>query len=315
MLRSLNLVPGEMPAPITDTPIPPVRRIVVGYSPDETGANAFRYALALASCFGAKLIAVRSIQRPAWGIVDVSYEMLAEDFLQQEKEQMEAAADKAREGHSVECTYKVAFGGPVDLLLAAVQSENADLAVLGCHGTDGLEALLLGSVSRLVGLLCTCPVLVLPPECVHSAVTLETAKSLDAGPILFVSDVRYKDMRTAEYAKEIATHLSRDLIAMHVVPEAQGASPNSMVWEEEIAKEQLRILLGERPGEGKALIAVRHGEPSREILAEATRRHAALIVAGGGVHHGGIDHVPWETLTRILRHATSPILVVPSNSK
>lgn len=315
MQTPLHIVPTAMPAPIAESAIPQIQTIVVGYSPDETGTIAFRHATALASCFKAKLVAVRSIQRPNWGVVDVSYEMLAEDFLNQETQRMMEAGQRLLQGHAVECSFKTAFGGPVDLLMAEVESENADLVVLGCHGTDGLEALLLGSVSRSMALLCSCPVLVLPGGCLEGAATAKSEEFLEAGPILFASDVRYTDMRTAEYAKKIATQLSRGLIAMHVLPNAKTDSPNNVVWEEDFAKEQLRILLGEAPGENVAQIVVKRGEAVREILAEAARQHAALIVAGGGTHHAGIDHIPWEALACLLRQATCPVLVVPANSK
>lgn len=316
MQSPLSIIPSTQPDTITNSPVNPVRTIIVGYAPDETGTRAFHTAMALASCFSAKLIALRSIQRPTWGVVDVSYGMLAEDLLQEEKERMVKGAERVVSHSNVDCIFKVTFDGPVDFVLHEVESENADLVVLGSHGTEGLEALLLGSVSRSVGLLCSCPVLVLPPQCLRGVPISDSDDVLGPGPVLFASDLRYNGIRAAEYAQAMAKQLSRPLIAMHVLPqETQSISPETAVWEEDFAKEQIRILFGEGPKGQSAQIVVGHGNSAEEILAEATRQRAALILVGGGVHIAGVDHAPWEAVACILRSATCPVLIVPANSK
>jgi len=59
----------------------------------------------------------------------------------------------------VKVEYKLLDGEPVEQILKAAASANADLIVLGTHGATGLSRLLMGSVAEDVLRRALCPVL------------------------------------------------------------------------------------------------------------------------------------------------------------
>jgi nucleotide-binding universal stress UspA family protein len=256
--------------------------------------------------FHADVVLVRSIPRP-WGVVDISYADLAIGVLESAHASLlKEAAEISGGSPKVSFRLKVGFENPDDLILAAARDNDADLVVVGCDGRDAVETLAFGSVSRSIALNCTCPVLVLSPEC--------ASVLAHAGPVLFASDLKDTGIRAAEYARAIAERCACQLIALHSVDSTPSVA-SDRIWHEERAREQLRIALGYEAGADPTRYRLTSGNAAEEILAEALREHASLIVLGGGKHSVGTDHLPWETLGRVLRTSSCPVLVVPVNSK
>lgn len=61
------------------------------------------------------------------------------------------------------CTGKVIVGDPVDSIIDYARTKDADLIVMGTHGSKGLEKILLGSVAERVLKGAHCPVLIMNP--------------------------------------------------------------------------------------------------------------------------------------------------------
>ena len=306
MRDPLSIMPTDIPQPISSVPALTLRSIVVGFAEGPSGVRAFRAAMEIHRSSHADVVLVRSIPRP-WGVVDISYADLAIEVLESAHASLLREANTINsDSPKVSFRLKVGFETPDDLLLAAARDNDADLVVVGCDDRDAVETLAFGSVSRSIALACTCPVLVLSPECVSVLA--------HAGPVLFASDLRDTGIRAAEYARAIAERCDCQLIALHSMDLIPSAA-SERVWHEERAREQLRIALGYEAGADPTRYQITSGNPAEEILAEALRQHASLIVLGGGKHSAGTDHLPWETLGRVLRSSSCPVLVIPVNSK
>lgn len=71
------------------------------------------------------------------------------------------AASMLRKFEGLTITAEVMYGPPESRILEAVRDRQADLVIVGSHGKNLLERLLLGSVSDSVVHHCDCPVLVI----------------------------------------------------------------------------------------------------------------------------------------------------------
>ncbi|HWG43124.1 MAG TPA: universal stress protein [Gemmataceae bacterium] len=117
---------------------------------------AFRLACALARDYNARLVLLHVMPPPM--IVYAGGPVPAETWPNTEevKEQLQQLEAQA---HRVRVESQVMEGGPVDMILRAVEETNADLIVMGTHGRTALARLLLGSVAELVLRKAPCPVL------------------------------------------------------------------------------------------------------------------------------------------------------------
>ncbi len=61
------------------------------------------------------------------------------------------------------CTGKVIVGDPVDAIIDFAEAKDADLIIMGTHGSKGLEKILLGSVAERVLKGAHCPVVIMNP--------------------------------------------------------------------------------------------------------------------------------------------------------
>ena len=62
-----------------------------------------------------------------------------------------------------DCTSKVVQGEVVDEIIASAEKENVDLVVIGTHGPNDLQEMLLGTVAKQVVKKAPCPVLTFNP--------------------------------------------------------------------------------------------------------------------------------------------------------
>jgi nucleotide-binding universal stress UspA family protein len=85
----------------------------------------------------------------------------AEKTRQLVQAESDAVADGLGDAAPASVTVRVTFGSVVEELVTA--AKDADMLVVGSRGAGGFSRLLMGSVSSLVTLHATCPVVVIPP--------------------------------------------------------------------------------------------------------------------------------------------------------
>jgi len=86
---------------------------------------------------------------PQPDIIDVNYEMITE-FLADEAKKALGEAEKEAESIGVSPIPHPVWGDPREEILRCAEEVGADCIVLGSTGKTGIEAILLGSVSRAV---------------------------------------------------------------------------------------------------------------------------------------------------------------------
>jgi universal stress protein A len=120
------------------------------------GAEALRWATALARDSGAKLIIVHVEEPPmayGGGEMYLGAEQGDREELRKSLVQVVPADSKVAFEH------KLLVGDPATAIVEAADQENADLIVIGTHGRTGLTRLLMGSVAEAVVRRAKCPVL------------------------------------------------------------------------------------------------------------------------------------------------------------
>ena len=186
-------------------------------------------------------------------------------------------------------------GDTVSQILEQARKTAADVIVMGTHGRSGVERWVLGSVLDGVLRKAPCPVLAVPrprvrslrPEPVH-------------GRILCAVGLSGRAAYTISYALELARYTSSLVTVLHVSDDL-GAPRVRGMREAEEGKRLHAAVPPERPCQEVVL----SGEAHRQILRLAEAEQAELIVLGSGAHGLG------PTASRVVREASTPVLIVP----
>ncbi len=150
-LNSSVPVPGSEPRPAVE-PVRPIRTIVVGVDGADTGEQALAVALQLTAALSCSLHIV-SAYRPLQGPFD------AEAVL--------AEARRTAQAKGIQAVTHAQRDDPARALLAIVQEYDADLLIVGSHGTSSTLESLLSGVLKKVSHRAPCSVLIArtgPPE-------------------------------------------------------------------------------------------------------------------------------------------------------
>ncbi len=142
---------------------PLLKTIVVGTDFSVCAARALSFAVSLASSQGAKVHIVHVLVEPvqafdvagALPYLDVSTQ---KEWEEATKKRLAAAVASA-EKRGVHATSEFLWGRPSDAIIDASKRAKASLVVLGTHGRNAFEKLLIGSTAERVVRLCPVPVL------------------------------------------------------------------------------------------------------------------------------------------------------------
>lgn len=136
-------------------------RIVVGVDGSEPGMAALLWAAGQASALGAQLVVVT-----AWihdGMLDdASLTRALEDARKVHLGELEAQVEKVlgERAPGLDLLCKAPDGDPAQVLIE--ESREANMLVVGSHGTGRLHEILVGSVSKACLRHASCPVVVIP---------------------------------------------------------------------------------------------------------------------------------------------------------
>ena len=145
------------------TPAPVLKTILVGTDFSVCAARALSFAVSLASSQGAKVHVVHVLVEPvqafdvagALPYLDVSTQKEWEDATK--KRLAAAVASAVKRGVPATCEFL--WGRPSDAIIEAAKKTKASMVVLGTHGRNALEKLLIGSTAERVVRLSPVPVL------------------------------------------------------------------------------------------------------------------------------------------------------------
>jgi len=123
------------------------------------------YGLSIADKLGAKVLffhVVSDFQGYDMMLVHPSFIGMSKDLEEQAEERM-AALVKDYEDRAGGVSGQVVVGNAADGILQFAEVEQADMVIIGTHGTKGLERILMGSTAEQVVKKAPCPVLIFNP--------------------------------------------------------------------------------------------------------------------------------------------------------
>ena len=295
-----------------------INRVLCPIDFSEGSTHALEQAAAVARWYKASVTAlhVHSPQVPAPGLpVDDAHD----PELRRVRNEAIAFVESAPVvGSTVDVIVDV--GEPVPSILERAAGLPADLIVMGTHGANGFQRLLLGSTTEKILRTATCPVMTVPPRA-HVTSRLPFAR------VLCAIDFSEWSVVAGELAASLAQQSSAALELQHVI-EWPWEEPPPPVFAD-LPREQAAALVEFRryltvsatsrleslvPAGTRDRCAVTtrisHGKPYVEILRVAADEGADLIVLG--VHgRRPIDLALFgSTTNQVVRRATCPVVTL-----
>jgi nucleotide-binding universal stress UspA family protein len=216
-------------------------------------------------------------------------------------------------------------GRPFEEICRLARDISIDLIVIATRGNTGWKHLALGSTAERVVRYSPCPVLVVRPVDRKKKAGKNgkiTQRGLSFGKILVPIDFSDCSMKGLAYAKALAKQFGSKLVLLHSVAlqyyitsdeYARYDLPLLTQHAEKAARNQMRNLIEKTNWDGievESLLQIGHA--GQQICYRAKDRGADLIVTST---HGttGLKHVLiGSTAEYVARHASCPILVVPT---
>jgi nucleotide-binding universal stress UspA family protein len=223
----------------------------------------------------------------------------------------------------IACEALVRRWNPAQQILSVARQFRADRVILGTRSRSRLSKLLLGSVAEQVLCSINLPVVTVGPD----AQIQSNAEPHDR-VVLHATTLRENSRPSAELACRVAARQSAKLVLLHVLPPLDSARSDLPLEKELLSggagctngsagldsavMNELREFAAEVSADcGIAVEShVVHGNPSIEILAEAFKRRASLIVLGARHHSVLADLARDHTVYRVLAHARCPVLTL-----
>lgn len=214
----------------------------------------------------------------------------------------------------VRTRFSLKEGAAVGAILSAAASDSSNLICLGTHGREGVERLVLGSVTEKVLRKASCPVLTVSQgreERQDQPAAFES--------ILCAVDFSTLSLKAVEYCFSLAQEAGGRLIlfnALEWVPEDPLGEPRVTLaeyrsqMEEEVRRRLSDIVPGEVRNWCEVETVVRSGKAYREILALASERKVDLIVMGVRGRNPLDIMLFGSTAQHVVRRAECPVLTI-----
>ena len=298
-----------------------IRNLLVAMDFSTSSLQAIEFALPLAKRFGADLHMVHVLE-PDFSLAAMGAMPLIIPEPEVRRHLNEVARKYGldlRRGniHSLK-------GRPFEEICRLARDSRMDLIVIATRGNTGLKHLALGSTAERVVRYSPCPVLVVrgAVEKKKSGRNGRTETVLTLKKIIAPIDFSECSMKGLTYAKTLAKDFGAKLVLLHSVrlnyyvtsdEYARHDFPMLLQQEEKAARGQMRDLIRQTDWDGIEIeSSVQIGHAGDEICLWARELAADLIVTAT---HGrtGLKHVLLgSTAEYIVRHASCPVLVVPT---
>ncbi len=275
-----------------------IRKILCPVDFSATSEGALHYAAALASCWNADIVAMHAyLFQPPPYFTEGQVEQFRRQWVDARGSSEEALRDfvmttlgefpRHLETHVVE-----AYAG--DAITTAAAALSADLIVMGTHGYGGWRRFLLGSVAEHVLHSSEIPVLMVRPD------TAAQKGEVRIQNILCPVNDTPAARQSVDWAAAVAGCWGAGLTLLHVKESSSGDAVSDWCSWADVDRShcQLREM-------------IREGKVAEEVLKLVSESNCDLLVVGAW-HRPLLDRtVIGGTTAPLVRHAGSPVLVVP----
>jgi nucleotide-binding universal stress UspA family protein len=292
-------------------------RILCPIDLSAAATRALVHAAALARWYSASLI-ILHVQPQPDERVNSGYPGGAELRRAQPKIEEDILAEMAAIVERIGATalkpaFEVAHGRVHRVIVERASAMQADLLVLGTHGSGGYDRALLGSVTEKVIRTATCPVLTVPPGC------LPTPAQVAFKRVLCPVDFSPSSLKALHYALDLAEQSHGCVSVLHVLEYMDPAEPREHVDDRiridrqhfvEHARQRVHELMsGDRPWcDVKESVVC--DERAYTAIIERANAGADLIVMGAQGTGGNELTIYGSNTQQVVRTATCPVLSV-----
>jgi nucleotide-binding universal stress UspA family protein len=271
------------------------------------------FALDQACQTGARLILLHAIATAAAMSVDAVgmpyYDPAA--ALEFAEKELKPWCEAARR-HNIVCDGLVREGHATQQIAAAARQFQADRILLGTRSRSRLGKMLLGSVAEQVLRSVNLPVLTVGPEA-HLPVATQAHRAREERVVLHATTLRETSRPSAALACQMAASIKAKLVLLNVLPPIDEMKRSGQATGMDSAAMHELRLLAEETGSDCCLEiepVVIHGNPSIEILALASERHADMIILGA-TQRSALENLTRDrTVYQVLAHARCPVLTI-----
>jgi len=301
------------------------RNILVPVDFSAQSLSAVAFALPLIKHFGAHLHLVHVFpnDHPISTIVDLPLVLPELEANRSVHEHLKNVAKK----YAIQLPREnlhVLKGRPFEQICQLPRDIDIDLIVIATRGNTGFKHLVLGSTTERVVRYSPCPVLVAREDRKpHNAKF--ALRRLSFRRILVPIDFSECSLIGLTYAKTLAKEFGAKLVLLHSVhlnyyvtsdEYAHHDFPFLLQQDEKAARGQMRDLIRQTDWEGIELeSSLQIGHAGDQICVSA-REHAADLIVTATHGSTGLKHVLLgSTAEYVVRHASCPVLVVPSHER
>ncbi len=243
---------------------------------DFTAASdlALLYARRFATRSGAKLLLVHIVDPARVSPEELDAHLALHDIVDSAKADMQKIwAELA--GQGIAGSWIVRHGNVRDMILDAVQENQADLMVLGSKGMTLTGASRFGTVAEQLVRAAPCPVLTVVPESPWQQLENDHHRWL-----LVPTNFSAASQAAFLYALAFAKSIGGSLLLLHAIEDDFAVEPIARQLEDLRAKEMRMLLASARAAHVEAESMIRVGDASELILELARERKADYIVMG-----------------------------------
>ena len=243
---------------------------------DFTAASdlALLYARRFAVRSGAKLLLVHIVDPARVSPEELDAHLALHDIVDSAKADMQKIwAELA--GQGIAGSWIVRHGNVRDMILDAVQENQADLMVLGSKGMSLTGGSRFGTVAEQLVRAAPCPVLTVVPESPWQQLENDHHRWL-----LVPTNFSAASQAAFLYALAFAKSIGGSLLLLHAIEDDFAVEPIARQLEDLRAKEMGMLLASARAAHVEAESVIRVGDASELILELARERKADYIVMG-----------------------------------
>ncbi len=283
-----------------------VKTVVLATDFMESSRLALDYAVSFAHHYQAELVLLHAFEmtEAATSAELTSHRPSMRRSSKQER--LEAFAEGIRRT-GVSVRWELVEGPVCDALLKATQSLNADLLVIGTHGTHhGLDHMLIGSNTEALLLNASCPTLTVGRH-VLGGVRLD----IEFKKILYVSDFTPEAAAAAPYALLLGREFGAEVDVCQLMPEIAEDNPELRNELAERYCEQMRTILGEPEHSWCAPAFQLDRAMALDQLVERVQSDSAGLIVMGVKRSSQLGrHLRTSFAYQLLAKAVCPILTI-----
>jgi nucleotide-binding universal stress UspA family protein len=289
-----------------------IQRILCPLDFSEFSAKAYDYAQSLARHYQAKLFLEHVLQPlfsayPLYVFPHTTQDLFQDLRAYAEQQLQEFVNSHTRSG--IEPESVVSEGVVTEQILAFAEAHAVDLIVMGTHGRQGFDHLLLGSVTEKILRKARCPVLAVSKP-THDFVAPEgDADPVRLRKILFATDFSPHAERALDYALSLAEEYEAELTLLHVLEEIPPSWDLATVSSDVVSRLE-RPIPAEARGRCTLKSRMRVGRAYQEIVRYVLETETDLVILGVRGRNALDLALFGSTTHRVIHQAPCPVLAV-----